>query len=482
MPRALVLPILVAVGLGGAARCRAVESWPQFRGAAASGVAAVDVAPPMRWSSRENVAWSTEIPGNGWSSPVVWGNRVFVTSAISLGEFKQPSPGIYGNDYAAELQAQGHSAEEVLRLVRARDNELSDEVGEGVRWMVYALDAASGEIVWERQAHRGVPFGGRHRKNSYASETPVVDEDRLYVYFGNVGVFAYGHDGEPLWSHRFDPEPIYLDFGTASSPVLLDDTLLIQNDNQENSWLAALSTATGEEIWRVARPNDHPMIRSSFSTPFVWRNSLRTEIVVLGPAELTSYSPTGEELWRLGGTSAVAAPTPVADGDVLYVGSGSPSEDVRPLFAVRAGAAGDVSLADGETATEWVAWYQRTGGPYIPSPLLLDGRLYVLYDKGFFGAYDAATGEELYRARFGRGGHTFSSSPWVAGGRIFCLDEAGLTFVVRPGDRFEIEAENDLSEMSLASPAVALDSHFIRTAGRLYRIGAGAGESREEAP
>jgi outer membrane protein assembly factor BamB len=153
---------------------------------------------------------------------------------------------------------------------------------------------------------------------------------------------------------------------------------------------------------------------------------------------------------------------------------------VRPIFAVRAGASGDISLAEGESTNGSVVWYQRTGGPYIPSPLLFDGRLYVLYDKGFFAAYDAGSGEEIYRARFGRGGHTFSSSPWLAGGRIFCLDESGLTFVLRPGDSFEIEAENDLDEMSLASPAVAHGSHFIRTASRLYRIGSAPGAPPEE--
>jgi outer membrane protein assembly factor BamB len=449
----------------------ASDRWPQFRGPGGNGVAPADATLPERWSTGEAVRWSVEIPGHGWSSPIVWGDRVYLTSAISQGDFKVPSPGIYGNDYIAELRAQGLSDEEVTRRVRERDSESSEEAAAGVRWMVYALDAADGSTLWEREAHQGVPFGGRHRKNTYASETPVTDGERVWAYFGNVGLYCYSSDGEPLWEKRFEPRPTYLDFGTAASPLLHDGRLYVVNDNEQDGTLYALDAATGEELWRVERSSRHPLIKTGFSTPYLWRNALRTEIVVLGPALVTSYATDGRELWRLAGTSAVAAPTPVSDGELLFVASGSPSENVRPIVAIRPGAAGDISLAEGATSNEHVAWYQEREGSYITSPVVHQGRLYVLYDKGFLAAFDTATGERLFKERIGRGGATFSASPIAHGDRLFCLSESGDTFVFAAGDAYELVASSALDELSLATPAVASDSLFIRTYTRLYRVG-----------
>ncbi len=206
-----------------------------------------------------------------------------MTSAISTdGAFKEPSKGIFGNDYAAELSAQGLSDEEVLARVVSRDIELSKET-QSIRYTVFALDAETGELLWQRVAHEGKPFGGRHRKNTYASETPATDGERLYVYFGNVGLFAYSLAGELLWEHRFPPHPIYLDFGTAASPVVDSDRVYVQSDNQEESFLAAVDKRTGKELWKVARGvGNESMIRSGWSTPFVWVTDLRSEIVALG--------------------------------------------------------------------------------------------------------------------------------------------------------------------------------------------------------
>jgi outer membrane protein assembly factor BamB len=465
---------LLAVHAGARAEPDPV-AWPQFRGPDGTGVVA-EAGIPLTWSRTENVDWTVDIPGRGWSSPIVWGDRVFLTSAVSSGAFKEPTPGIYGNDYMAELIDQGVSPQEAMARVRERDTETSEEVQDQIRWMVYCLDAMTGEILWEREAHRGVPFGGRHRKNTYASETPATDGARVYAYFGNVGLFAFDFDGKPVWERRWDPQPIYLDFGTASSPVVFDGKVLILNDTQGESFLAAIDAETGEEVWMIERRNDNPLVRSGFSTPFIWRHAQRTEIVALGPQKVVSYDAHGEELWRLHGTSMVAAPTPVQEGGRLFVGSGSPSEDIRPIWAIDAGARGNITPREEAPRDEHIAWYEPRGGSYITSPVAVAGRLYVLYDRGFFAAYDAATGERIYRARFGRGGHTFSSSPWVVGDRIYCLSEEGRTFVIRTGDAFEILAENDLDEMSLATPAIAGDAIFLRTATRLYRIAAPAAD------
>ena len=201
----------------------AADAWTAFRGGSLGGVSQEERL-PEKWSASENVAWVTSIPGRGWSSPVVYGDRVFVTTAVSPGAFKQPSPGIYGNDYIAELRAQGLPNEEISRRVRARDNEVPDESGE-LTWLVLALDAKSGRELWRAEPHRGKPFGGRHRKNTYASETPTTDGERLYVYIGIVGVFAYSLDGRALWTWRVEPGRTYNDFGTSSSPIGIGNSL-----------------------------------------------------------------------------------------------------------------------------------------------------------------------------------------------------------------------------------------------------------------
>jgi outer membrane protein assembly factor BamB len=254
--------VLVAVSLAITSVASSTTSgpseWPQFRGPAGSGIAD-ESSLPEKWSESQNVAWSHEVPGRGWSSPIVWRDRVFVTSAISPGAFKAPSTGIFGNDYVAELMKQGLPAEEVNKRVISRDIELTDETGD-IRYMVYALDAKSGKVLWEREAHRGQPFGGRHRKNTYASETPVTDGERVYVSFGgNVGLFCYSMDGKLLWKHSWPPQPIYLDFGTASSPVVHEGRVYQLHDNDGEGFFTALDARTGKELWNVKRTVNEPL-------------------------------------------------------------------------------------------------------------------------------------------------------------------------------------------------------------------------------
>ncbi len=249
-------------------------AWPQFRGPSGAGILS-DGKLPTSWSSKDNVAWSVEIKGRGWSSPVAWNDTVFVTSAISPGAFKAPSTGIFGNDYVAELAKQGLSEDEVVKRVVSRDIELTSESGE-IRYMVYAFDANSGKLKWEREAHKGAPFGGRHRKNTFASETPATDGERLYAYFGNVGLFAFALDGKPLWTAKFDPQPMYLDFGTAASPVVHDGRVFVVHDNDGKSFAAAVDAKTGKQIWKVDRDLPAPST-SGWSSPFIWAADLSAE-------------------------------------------------------------------------------------------------------------------------------------------------------------------------------------------------------------
>jgi outer membrane protein assembly factor BamB len=442
-------------------------NWPQFRGPDGAGVADSSSL-PTHWSTRENVAWTAEIPGRGWSSPIVWGDRVYLTTAVNSGAFKAGSTGIYGNDYADALQKQGLSDDEILKRVVARDIELASESNE-VSYQVLALDARTGKVVWQREAHRGQPAGGRHRKNTYASETPATDGERVYASFGgNVGVFCYSRDGALVWQQTWAPQPIYLDFGTASSPVIHDGRVYQLHDNDGESFLVALDARTGAVAWKTPRTAQEGRT-SGWATPYVWRNDLRTEIVTIGRGLVISYDSEGRELWRLKGITQ-ATPTPIAGEGLLFAGSGSQGDTSRPLFAIRPGAKGDISTADGAPRSEFVTWFLPRFTAYTSSPLLYRGRLYAVNDNGILQVADARTGKEVYKARVGGGGSTFSSSPLASDGRIYLLSEDGDTFVLEAGDAYKELAKNILGEMSLASPAADASGLYLRTMTRLYRL------------
>jgi outer membrane protein assembly factor BamB len=443
------------------------SAWPQFRGPAGRAVSAIDTL-PFKWSTTINVAWKADVPGRGWSSPIVWGDQVIVTSAVGSGAFKQPSPGIYGNDYVAELERQGLSEAQIMEKLRQRDLESPQEAGE-LQFMVYSLDVASGKVRWERVAHKGPPVGGRHRKNTYASETPATDGERIYALFGNIGLFCYSMDGTLLWTHKIAPQPRYLDFGTAASPIVHDGRVYFQDDNEAESFVAALDAKTGAVIWKTPRTIGGGRPLSGWSTPYVWTNAKRTEIVTIGRQLAVSYGLDGKELWRLKGLTQ-ANPTPTEADGMLYIGTGSQGESNRPLFALKPGAAGDISLKPGETSNDFVAWFQPRAAAYTSSPLVFGGRVYAVNDTGILQVFDARSGREIYKARVGGVGNTFSASPWACGGKVYFLSEEGDTFVINPGDAYEEVARNSLGELAFASPAITRDGLFIRTQSRLYRI------------
>ncbi len=465
----LSLVFLTATFLSAAASQAASPlNWPQFRGGSAAGVADHSSL-PTRWSATENVAWVAEVPGRGWSSPIVWGDRVFVTSAVNAGKFKAPSTGIFGNDYAEELSKQGLSMEEVGKRVVARDVELTNEAEE-VSYQVFALDAKTGKVAWKQEAHRGKPFGGRHRKNTYASETPATDGQRLYASFGgNVGLFCYSLDGKLLWKKVWPPQPIYLDFGTASSPIVHGGRVYQMHDNEAESFLIALDARTGQDIWTASRTGFKARMQSGWATPFIWESGSRTEIVTIGKGLVISYGTDGKELWRLGGMTQ-ATPSPVAGDGLLFVGSGSQGETNRPLFAVKPGAAGDLTTVKDAPLNEFISWFLPRFSAYTSSPLLYRGRVYAVNDNGIMQVADAKTGKEIYKARVGTGSATFSSSPLASAGKIYMLSEDGDTYVVAAGDEYKEVSKNSLGEMSLATPAADAESLYLRTATKLYRV------------
>ena len=441
--------------------------WPQFRGPDSNPVGA-HARLAERWSKTENVEWSREVPGRGWSSPIVTGGKVYVTTVTTEGKSKPPQAGTeYSNEYVAEMMKQGLSMEEVLKRVTARDIELPHEVT--LHYFLYCLNLKSGEVEWRKEFHAGRPPGGRHRKNSFASESPVTDGKLVYVYVANLGLWAFDLRGKPVWSTPLEANPIYLDFGTGSSPALAGDLLVIVNDNQKQQYIAAFDKRTGKQVWRTNRDiggKTEPVQRSGWATPFVWRNTLRTEIVTVGPGEAISYDLAGKELWRMSGMAATPVPMPFAYGGLLYVDGGRG----KPLFALRPGAAGDISLKQDQTSNEFVVWSQARGGTYLPTPVAYDGAIYALTETGILSRFDARTGEMTYRTRIDPAATNFTTSPWAYNGKLFCLSEEGQTFVIAAGEKFQLLHVNALDEMAQATPALAGERLLIRTESRLYSI------------
>lgn len=415
-------------------------NWPQFRGTKASVVD--DGILPTKWSTTENVAWVIDIPGRAWSSPIVWGDKIFITSAVGGTDAEDPKKGLYFGGNRDKPSERIH------------------------RWMIYCIDFNNGKILWEKLAHQDVPKHSLHIKNTYASETPVTDGLCVYAYFGNIGLYCYDFDGKQLWKKPFETFKIRYNWGTAASPVLYKDRLYIVNDNDEQSFLIALDTKTGKQIWRVERDE-----KSNWATPYIWENKQRTELITSGTGKVRSYDLDGKLLWELGGMSNIAIPTPFAEHGLLYITSGYVGDQKRPLFAIRPGAKSDISLSDDQNSNQYIAWCQKQGGPYNPTPIVYGDYMYVLYDRGMLSCYDARTGDEIYsREKFASGANAFTSSPWANDGRIFCLSEDGDTFVIQAGTKFKVLGTNKLDEMCMATPAAARGSLIIRTLSKLYRI------------
>ena len=415
--------------------------WPQFRGPGARGVAeGTDL--PDSWDTNQNVRWKVDIPGSGWSSPVVWGNKIIVTSVINEGQTEEPKKGLYYGGNREDIPTDTH------------------------HWMIYCVDWETGKLLWERKAFEGRPGGSRHLKNTFASETPVIDGERVYVYFGNLGVFCYDLSGELVWSTSWNPVQTSYGWGTAASPVLHEDTLYIVNDNEDDSFMVALDRESGEERWRVNRDEG-----SNWATPLVWENTQRTEIVTSGRNKVRSYDLNGKLLWELSGMSSITIPTPFASQGLIYISSGYVGDELRPVYAVKPGASGDISLGPDNTSNEYIVWSQRQAGPYNPSPLVYGDYYYTLLDRGFLTCHKALTGELVYgKRRLERGASAFTSSPWAYDGKVFCLSEDGDTFVIQAGPEFKLLGKNPLGEMCMATPAISRGSLIIRTASKLYRI------------
>ena len=422
-------------------------SWPSFRGVQASGVAGRQNLPD-RWDARtgENILWRTQIPGLAHSSPVVWGNRIFVTSAVSSDPNASFRPGLYGDGDASQDRTRH-------------------------RWVIYALDKRNGKILWERTAHEGVPLDKRHIKSTYANSTPATDGRIVVAWFGSQGVHAYDVNGRFLWKvdlGRLDfgayDIPTY-EWGSASSPIIWNGLVILQCDTQNDSFMLALDASTGKTVWKTER-DEIP----SWGTPTVAVTSSGPELVANASNYIRGYDPrTGKELWRLGRSSKITAPTPIFADDMFVVVSGRAPE--RPIFVVRAGMRGDLTLPEGKTNSQAVVWSRTGRGSYMPTPLIYEGILYVLANNGLLDAYDLRSGEEVYRQRLPLIGSGYSASPVAADGKLYLSNEDGEMLVIAAGRSFTHVATNSMGEMLMATPALSDGVMYVRSAKSLFAIG-----------
>lgn len=422
-------------------------SWPSFRGTEASGVADGQRLPD-RWdgTTGQNILWRTPIPGLAHSSPVVWGQLVFVTTAVSSDPKATFKPGLYGDGDASE----------------DRSNH---------RWMIVALDKRSGKIRWQRIAHEGRPLNKRHIKSTYASATPATDGRIVVAWFGSQGVYAYDVNGHFLWKvdlGRVDMGaydiPTY-EWGPASSPIIWNGLVILQCDTQADSFLLALNAETGETVWRTER-DELP----SWGTPTVATTSAGPELVTNASNFIRGYDPhTGKELWRVGPSSKITAPTPIAADDMFVVASGRAPE--RPIFVVRSGARGDLTLPDGRSTGGDVVWSRMGRGSYMPTPLIYKGILYVLANNGVFDAYNLRTGEELYRQRLPLVGSGFSASPIAADDKIYLSNEDGEMLVLAAGPKYAHISTNSMGELLMATPALSEGIMYVRSSASVFAVG-----------
>ncbi|HSC29659.1 MAG TPA: PQQ-binding-like beta-propeller repeat protein [Vicinamibacterales bacterium] len=424
--------------------------WPQFRGINASGVAE-GFPLPATWSVEDgkDTAWKTPIPGLGLSSPVVWGNLVCLTTSISGDRNAGLRVGLYGNIAPVEDDTQHE-------------------------WRVYCLDKKTGLVRWQQTVLKAVPKIKRHTKSTHANSTLATDGQRLIAFFGSEGLYAFDMSGKLLWKKDLG----VLDAGyfqvpaaqweTGSSPVIHDDVVVIQADVQKDSFIAAFDARDGRELWRTPR-TDVP----TWGTPTVHTAGGRTRIVVNGWRHIGAYDfKTGKEIWKLRGGGDIPVPTPVVHEGLIYITNAH--GPTSPVYAIRETAAGDVTLAEGASSSDHVAWsYPRDGG-YMCTPLVYRGLVYIVKYNGVLNVYDAKTGDKKFQERLAGGTSAFTSSPVAADGKVYFASEEGRVLVLGAGPAYELLGENDMGESLLATPAISEGALIYRTQGHVLAIrGAG---------
>ncbi len=430
---------LLALIFTNATSAKSGANWPQWRGPDGLGIS-TEKNLPTQWSANKNIKWKTPIEGRGHSSPIVWGNRVFVTTAVE-------GPVVPG-------------AKAVKHMLDDKEFLHPDSIGADRKHMfkVIALDRSTGKVVWEQTAFEGTPYDNRHRKSSYAASTPLTDGKHVYAFFGAEGLYAYDMKGKLAWKADLGKLGT-VGMGTGTSPILYENLVVVQCDeeNGEASFIVALDKKTGKEVWKTPRK-----VQVSWATPLLVRTSKRAELITVGTETIISYHPsTGKELWRHKGVQSNAIPSPVANSQTVFIVAGYPA---KIAMAIPLGGSGDL----GDT----VNWKYEKGTAYVPSPILYGDHLYLTTDRGILTCLDARTGELKYEGGRVPIPATFTASPVAFGDNILLTSEDGDTFLVKAGARHEILGSNSVGEPVYASPAIADRYIFIRGEKNLYCIGA----------
>ncbi|MBT5691249.1 MAG: PQQ-binding-like beta-propeller repeat protein [Opitutae bacterium] len=434
----LLIPLLLVAG---------PVNWPTFRGVGAKGFADnVDLPEQFEGTTGKGIRFKVRIPGLAHSSPVVWGEKLFLTTAISQNPKANFKPSLYGSGDASTDRSEH-------------------------KWKVICLSKNTGKILWERTACQGNPIDKRHIKSTYANSTPATDGRHVIAFFGSQGLYAYNTEGVLLWQKdlgRMDIGAYDLpgyEWGSASSPILHEGKVIVQCDTQGKDFLMAMDAETGKTLWYTSR-NELP----SWSSPTVINAENHREIVTNGSNFIMGYDvETGKENWRLGGSSKITAPTPVNADGITIVASGRAPES--PIFAIRNGSKGNITLEQKENRNHSVAWRHNRRGPYMPTPLIYRGIVYILHNEGIFAAYDLKNGTEHFIKRIPHKGHGFSASPVAADGQIFLPGEDGTILKMKAGKHYHLLSTHEMGEPLMASPAISGNTLFLRGRDHLFAVG-----------
>lgn len=430
----LLLPVLLSA---------AVDDWPRWRGPSNNGVARGDV--PAEFGEGKNIAWKLNIPGRGFSSPVMWGDKIFLTNAVPVGDAPAPEP---ASQTDAGRRKGGGGAGGGAGM------------GKEYKFVVMAIDAKSGKVIWEREATKAVPHEGYHnRYGSFASNSPVTDGKHLIAFFGSRGLYCYDLDGKPIWQKKFNPMRMRLQFGEGSAAVLHGNKILLNFDQESGSFITALDKSTGKEIWKKERDEI-----SSWAPPFVVKVNGRDQVILPASGKVRAYDlENGELIWECKGLGSNVIPSPVAvDDKIVIVMSGHREPN---LLAIKLGGKGDL------TGTDAVLWTNQRGNSYTPSPVLHDGKLYMLTDNGMLSCFDAATGKAHYAQQRLPKPYSFKASPVAVNGKLYLSAEDGDVIVVKLGESFEVLATNSFPDHTfIASPAVSGGSMYLRSDKSLFCV------------
>ncbi|MDH4241922.1 MAG: PQQ-binding-like beta-propeller repeat protein [Phycisphaerae bacterium] len=419
------------------------ENWPGWRGDGSGISNEKDL--PLEWSEQENVKWKTSIPGTGHSSPIVWKNHVFVTTAVAGDESVES---FKGGIYMGGNRDKPDDSEYTYRLI--------------------CLDADGGSIRWSKDVLQQKPKTRRHTKNTYASETPVTDGKYIFASFGSAGLYCVDFEGEVVWKRDLGTLRVQRGWGTGSSPVLFKNTIIVNCDSDDDSYITAFEKTTGEPVWRTERDEG-----ASWSTPYLFEAKGRTIVVTNAGKRMRGYdAETGKLLWECAGGSMITVPSPVSTKDMVFLSSGhSISFLPQPIIAIRPEASGDITPTGGKTQSQGVAWLHSKGGPYVASPIAVDNYLYVPLDRGTLTAYEAQTGKIIHEEQKLGDRNTITASPAFGDGRLYIQTEDGECYVLKMGPTLEILAVNKLDEVFCASPAISEGKIFLRGRKHLYCIG-----------